>query len=73
MLWAHIASMPVTVKVAHDGKTIAKQTVAGNHVYKVSVVPDHYELSSNASGTQPASVTVRAKQVVRTTFVPPCS
>lgn len=73
MASGHIPSVPVTVKVTHYGKTIARQTVTGSHVYRLVVMPGHYELSSNAGGTQPASVTVRASRVVRVTFVPPCS
>lgn len=65
--------MPVTVRATRHGRTVARQTVTGSHTYKLVVVPGHYELSSNASGTQPASVTVRANRVVRVTFVPPCS
>ncbi len=70
---AYVARMPVTVRVTHHGKTVARQTVTGGHIYKFVVAPGRYELSSNASGTQPATVTVRANRVLRATFVPPCS
>jgi hypothetical protein len=40
-------STVVTIKAA--SRTVATQTVQGNHTYRLAVPPGHYTLSSNAS------------------------
>ena len=67
------ASVPVTVTITAYGKTIATQTVTGSHTYRFVVLPGQYVVSSNGVGsTPPATVGVKAGEVVRANLLSDC-
>lgn len=57
---------PVTVTLTANGKTVASQTVTGEHIYRFIVAPGLYVVSSSdLCGVLPSNVSVQAGEVLR--------
>lgn len=57
----HIADVPVHVTILNGSRTVASQTVRGSDMYRLTVPPGHYLVTSNALGAEaPTRVRVKA-------------
>jgi hypothetical protein len=68
----HIGQMVVRVTLSADSKTVATQSVTGNHTYRFEVAPGHYRVSSDQEYVSPVPVTLHSGQTTTVDLDPSC-
>ena len=70
---AQVAAIPVRVTVSAGDQVVATETVRGTHIYRLSVTPGRYLLSSNAlDGREPSSIDLHSGEVLHTNLYSDC-